>query len=140
MQDLQEGSACPECWKGTLFFKAEKSCSCHINPPCSACVNAPLTCNRCGWKRDEEPSKIPPPTDYKYMPYGNQVASTDLGSGKRLFDYKYDSSSGSTMVWSGRYEGDVTAKDIIEAFGDGTFGHRGPTIGGGRFTYTKITD
>lgn len=66
--------------------------------------------------------------------------STDLGEGKRIFDYDYDSRSGSTMVWRGRYEGDVTAEDIIKHFGDGTFGHRGPSLGHGRFTYTKITD
>ncbi|MDR3582522.1 MAG: hypothetical protein P4L67_04585 [Candidatus Pacebacteria bacterium] len=44
------------------------------------------------------------------------------------------------MVYRGRYEGNVTAKDIIEALGDGSFGHRGPILRNGHFTYTKITD
>lgn len=44
------------------------------------------------------------------------------------------------MVWTGEYEGPVTAKEIIDYFGDGTFGHRGPYLFGNRFEYTKITD
>lgn len=70
----------------------------------------------------------------------NKKPSIDLGDGKRIFDYDYDSSSGSTMVYSGRYEGNVTSEDIIKALGDGSFGHRGPFFQDGRFTYTKITD
>ncbi len=66
--------------------------------------------------------------------------SIDLGNSKRIFDFNYDSSSGSTMVYKGRYEGNVSPQDIINALGDGTFGHRGPTMTNGYFTYTKITD
>lgn len=46
------------------------------------------------------------------------------------------------MVITGQYEGDVTAAEIFAHFGDGTFGHRGPTLykHTRRFTYTKITD
>jgi hypothetical protein len=66
--------------------------------------------------------------------------SHDLGNGKRIFDYDYDSRSGSSMQYRGRYEGNVTAADIIELLGDGTFGHRGPILDHGTFTYTKITD
>ncbi len=29
-------------------------CSCHISPPCSACVEAPLVCNECGDSSDDE--------------------------------------------------------------------------------------
>ena len=64
----------------------------------------------------------------------------DLGDGKRIFDCDYNSSSGSTMEYRGRYEGPVTAEDIIKLLGDGTFGHRGPRMINGSFTYTKITD
>lgn len=70
--------------------------------------------------------------------------SKNLGNGKRIYDYDYDASSGSTMVYRGKYEGPVTAQDIIDALGDGTFGHRDLTLYGnkerGAFTYTKITD
>lgn len=70
--------------------------------------------------------------------------SRDLGDGKRVFNFDFDSSSGSTMVWKGQYEGPVTAEDILVHFGSGTFGHRGPKLfgdkTGGTFTFTQITD
>jgi len=68
------------------------------------------------------------------------INAIDLGNGKRIFDYDYDSSSGSTMLYTGRYDGAVSAQDIITALGDGSFGHRGPVLSGGKFTYTKVTD
>lgn len=70
--------------------------------------------------------------------------SKDLGDGKRIYDYDYDSSSGSTMEYTGKYEGPVTAQDIIDYFGVGSWGKRGPYLTGdksrGSFRYTKITD
>ena len=71
-------------------------------------------------------------------------ARTDLGDGKEIYDYRYDSRSGSTMVWTGRYKGPVKASDILKHFGSGTFGHRGPTMtgnaDGGHFSFTQLTD
>lgn len=44
-----EGDKCPsiDCL-GKLEFFSDEACSCHINPPCSACVDAKLTCDNCG--------------------------------------------------------------------------------------------
>lgn len=33
---------------GVLGFQPVENCSCHINPPCDACVNNPLVCLECG--------------------------------------------------------------------------------------------
>ncbi len=46
----EEGQACTETGcDGTLEVEdVSENCSCHINPPCQACVEAPLTCNICG--------------------------------------------------------------------------------------------
>lgn len=35
--------------KGIMKREKEGSCSCHINPPCSACVDAHLVCSVCGF-------------------------------------------------------------------------------------------
>lgn len=35
---------------GVLCMEREGSCSCHINPPCSACVDARPVCDKCGWE------------------------------------------------------------------------------------------
>lgn len=72
------------------------------------------------------------------------MKTKELGGEKRLIDYDYDSSSGSTMVWTGKYEGPVTSDDILKFFGSGSFGHRGPNLFGdnksGTFKVTQITD
>lgn len=49
--DLDEGMQCPEgdCG-GALYFPKVEDCSCHIAPPCAACTDIVLTCNRCGWE------------------------------------------------------------------------------------------
>ena len=138
--EIEEGGKCPEC-DGTLEYLPVENCRCHISPPCSSCVNNPLTCNQCGWEEDP-PDVGREINDQIYDPsvWISKSPSKDLGNGKRIFDYDYDSSSGSTMEYSGKYEGNVTAKDIVDFLGDGTFGHRGPILSGGRFRYTKITD
>lgn len=33
---------------GTMGWPDVEGCSCHINPPCGACENNPLTCDECG--------------------------------------------------------------------------------------------
>lgn len=139
---FEEGQLCPECKIGDLFYPKVENCSCHISPPCSSCVDNKLTCDDCGW---EEPEII---NEEKYRCVGDGISanyftrpSHEFGNGKRIFDWDYNSSSGSTMEYKGRYKGDVTAEDIINYFGKGTFGHRGPYFyENGTFTYTKITD
>ncbi|WP_020474510.1 hypothetical protein [Zavarzinella formosa] len=138
MSGIEEGGACPEQCGGILHNPKVENCSCHINPPCSACTDILLACNGCCWEEERKPLKAGDASSAFW--WERKKPSHDLGGGKSIFDYDYDSSSGSTMVFKGRYEGDVTAADIIACLGDGTFGHRGPTMGRGHFTYTKITD
>lgn len=35
-----------QCWVD-IYQRQPYECSCHINPPCSACVTAPLVCDTC---------------------------------------------------------------------------------------------
>lgn len=54
---LEEGDKCPECdpdCEGIMIYSPVKNCRCHINPPCSACVDNPLTCDECGYKIEPE--------------------------------------------------------------------------------------
>lgn len=138
IKHFQEGDKCAEC-EGTMVLPLVQGCSCHINPPCSACVDNKLTCDKCGW--EYEP--IREDTYRSLGPISERLQthpSHDFGNGKRIYDFGYNSNSGSTMVWQGRFAGDVTAEDIKGFFGSGTFGHRGPVLGSGTFTYTLITD
>ncbi len=138
----EEGNHCPECKQGALHYPKVQNCSCHISPPCNQCVENPLTCNKCGWVW-EAPKRMIVPTDIPgicTVIYPSRRALHVFPHGGRIMDYSYDARSGSTMVWTGSYEGPVTAADILAHFGDGSFGHRGPSLTGSRFSYTQITD
>lgn len=52
---MEEGDRCPECTEGVLEYIRQDVCSCHINPPCFSCVDAPLGCPSCGctWEEPE---------------------------------------------------------------------------------------
>lgn len=42
-----EGGACPNGCNAVLELKLPENCSCHIAPPCRACMERPLTCPTC---------------------------------------------------------------------------------------------
>ena len=144
---FEEGGTCPECKKGIMEFPKVENCSCHINPPCSRCLDNRLTCDECGFEEPES-EPLPPPSQSQLDAWDKEREKWEesrrrghtFEDGGRIFNMSHDGSSGSTMVWTGQYEGDVTAEKIFEYLGDGTFGHRGPSLFNGKFTYTKITD
>lgn len=44
----EEGDVCNvDGCTGILQMQPVKNCSCHINPPCSRCVDAPIECPAC---------------------------------------------------------------------------------------------
>lgn len=69
--DLEEGSACPqEGCAGKVEIAPSRNCSCHINPPCSSCVDAGYVCDTCGWEsaervEDEYDYKLPARSRYE---------------------------------------------------------------------------
>jgi hypothetical protein len=137
---LTEGDECPHSCGGHLDYAEVENCSCHINPPCSACTDRPLVCDTCFYEVENDPYKPYAQTIDVTRWWEKKPVSKDLGDGKRIYDYDYNSSSGSTMVWKGKFEGPVTASDILKHFGTGRFGHRGPFIYGNSFEFTQITD
>lgn len=55
MTEYEEGSICPVAYcEGVLEYPKVVDCSCHINPPCFACVNNKLTCTICGEEIEHE--------------------------------------------------------------------------------------
>ncbi len=60
----EEGDRCPTigCNKFIEYCQVE-NCSCHIAPPCSACVGNPLQCRGCGWTDESEPEDEAPPSE-----------------------------------------------------------------------------
>ena len=50
----EEGDYCDmENCPGILEYPLPINCSCHINPPCHACVERKLTCPYCGYEMEE---------------------------------------------------------------------------------------
>lgn len=51
----EEGDQCRrDGCMGILEFGPVENCSCHLHPPCNACVANPLVCPECGWSSDDE--------------------------------------------------------------------------------------
>ena len=52
---IEEGDTCRRngC-PGILDVRTPENCSCHINPPCSACTTDRTFCPECGWAAGEE--------------------------------------------------------------------------------------
>lgn len=42
---------------GVMGFDDVDGCTCHISPPCGACVENPLICDVCGYGPDDEPTE-----------------------------------------------------------------------------------
>lgn len=48
MRINEDGLHCP----GIIEAGERGGCSCHINPPCSACTEGILYCEECGWEEE----------------------------------------------------------------------------------------
>jgi hypothetical protein len=54
----------PKPCEGEMLADKVVNCSCHINPPCGACVDAGVTCDTCGYEtapQEYEPYEFPEP-------------------------------------------------------------------------------
>jgi hypothetical protein len=129
----EEGDKCPECG-GILFYPPVKGCSCHINPPCSACVENPLTCNKCGWEEVAPAYKeipvLPGLTMREYKP--RPLDNTKI-------DYRNKMHTHFSMIKEGVYPEGSTKQEVLEVV-RGTFGGRFEYFGKGKFKYIAYTD
>ena len=47
---IEEGDKCPEVGcEGEMTLPPVVGCSCHIDPPCTACMNNVIECSECGY-------------------------------------------------------------------------------------------
>ena len=49
-----EGDICNrEACKGIIKEREVEGCTCHLNPPCSSCMEPRGYCDTCGWEDEE---------------------------------------------------------------------------------------
>ena len=131
----EEGDKCQQkdC-NGTLVYQKVTDCTCHLHPPCSACVNNPLTCNVCGWQED-----APDYRDVMVAPglYMREYKPRPLDNTK--IDYRVKMHTASSQICEGVYPEGTTAIET-RAVVNGTFGGRFEHFGNGKFKFIAYTD
>lgn len=133
----EEGDWCPECQKGTFEYRRIESCSCHIVPPCSACVDSPLMCRCC----DFEPEKLP----YKGIPIAPGLRTVieyePMPLDNSKIDYRSKANTRSSVMIEGVYPDGTTAAEVSEAVViDRKYGGKFLHFGYGKFVYLAYTD
>ena len=98
----EEGNKCPhtDCPGHIIIDYPDGGCSCHLNAPCSRCTSSFLVCDTCHEQEPEDSSHdLYTNLAVALLPKQYTRPSRDLGNGKRIYDYDYNSRSGSTMAY-----------------------------------------
>lgn len=128
---------CPTENCGTeMGSKKVENCSCHIGPPCSACVDAPLECTKCGHVQ-----KIELINDYRSVikPDGTFLSWRPRELDKTKIDWHSKSHTNSSMIKEGIYPDGTSLKQVEDEV-RGTFGGRFEYFAKGKFKYIAYTD
>lgn len=121
--------------KGVIQETEKGQCSCHINPPCSACTEPRGYCVICGWDAaTEERNRLKP----NYNPdYFKVITVADLDKSK--INWILKSHTHFSQICEGVYPEGTTLEEVREKV-KGTFGGRFEHFGGGTFKYIAYTD
>lgn len=116
---LIEGDICNrEGCNGVMSLQeTDTQCSCHINPPCSHCVDATYSCNVCEFETekpeiDEPSSNKPIPDIYRRLPDSvlfDRLPDNEFGYITIAGEYYW-------MEYKGKYPQGMPAKDIVAKF------------------------
>lgn len=121
--------------KGIIEEREKGDCSCHINPPCSACTEPRAYCLICDWDEAEELAYVSK-EKYKLIDYGFRALD------KTKIDYRISSTS-CTQTYEGVYPEGTTRDQILKELGTGGDCERNGRWGyfaDGRFKYIAYTD
>lgn len=138
----EEGDNCPEpkC-DGVLDWEPLVGCSCHINPPCSACTDRRLICNVCDYidERDDYKDVLATPYygDGAAHIFTREYAPKPLDNTK--IDWRSKGHTASSMIKEGVYPEGTTMTEVLDKI-KGTFGGRFEHFGNGKFKYIAYTD
>ena len=128
----------------------EGACSCHLNPPCSYCVDDNHYCPECNWDGQEEQRKPVTISDSQAAMWAKEQENWEIQRNNFYKKYnstepvlKYESRTRAhthfTQIVEGMYTDDMTRDEVRERV-RGTFGGRFTRFSNGRFAYIAYTD
>lgn len=134
----EEGDECNRggC-KGVMGFGPVEGCSCHINPPCSRCVNNPCVCLACGEAVVDEMLNGFEMKVERSTRLINSYKRRELDSTK--IDFHTFSHTHFSQIHEGVYPNGTTKSEVLAKV-KGTFGGRFTSFGSGKFKYIAYTD
>lgn len=132
---------CDNCGEKDLEQIRQDGCSCHINPPCSACTDAPFVCSKCGEHTEYEAPEMPKQT---YRPYTPPKVKTLADLDRAKIDWIHTGKGGRSFHSIHGYtpEG-TTSQDVLKHLrleGRPCMPKFGSFNSGGYFTLTYFTD
>jgi transcription initiation factor TFIIIB Brf1 subunit/transcription initiation factor TFIIB len=132
----------------------DTSCSCHINPPCSHCVDDRNYCPVCDWQgidEQKQPAIDKEQQERNRLYYGKQ--NKEWQAARNLFYAKYtgkesieklemrtESHTHFTQIVLGVFPEGTETRESIEQKAKGTFGGRFTFFGKNKFEYIAYTD
>lgn len=145
MPGFCEGDTCErDGCAGVIAMHRPENCSCHINPPCSACTAPRGYCPECDWQEADEPEPEPAPQSQESKDYWaawakeqERIRSLPLDNTK--VNWRDKPHTHFSMIKEGVYPDGMTRAQVEEEV-KGTFGGRFEQFGGGKFTYIAYTD
>lgn len=134
-----EGSICLRrgCM-GVIESHEVEGCSCHINPPCSACVEPREYCTVCGWEAKDDISINGFKANVN-RETGVYRTWTPIPLDKTKIDWRSKSHTHFSMIKEGCYPEGTTKAEVLEKV-KGTFGGRFEYFDNGKFKYIAYTD
>ena len=128
---------------GVLAERAVENCSCHLHPPCGACMEPREYCPSCDWQMIDEETTF---NDFKVGPVkadGSWTHYRPRPLDNTKIDWRSKSHTHFSMIKEGVYpqsgDDDADRAAVLEQV-KGTFGGRFNHFGNGRFEYVAYTD
>jgi hypothetical protein len=141
MNGIYEGDVCNRngC-EGKIKTHPVENCSCHINPPCSACTTPRNYCPVCGWEELDDVTV----EDWNRMDIDVETGMTHTHTFRRVLDrtkidYVIKSHTHFSQICEGVYPLNATREDVLNKV-KGTFGGRFEYFSEGKFKYIAYTD
>lgn len=133
----EENDSCPKCFKGKLYFPKTDNCSCHLNAPCSACVDKLLVCDTCHEEIEQPEYKDIPIILGEPILLMREYRPRPLDNTK--IDYRTKMHTHFSMILEGVYPEGTTKDEVLKKV-RGTFGGRFEYFKNGKFKYIAYTD